>query len=91
MTPRRILILFSHAALERSRVNRVLVEGVRDLSGVRVQDLCEAHPDFHIDVSRDQNLLVEHDFYIFHHPFFWHSTPAILKEWQNLVLEHGWA
>jgi glutathione-regulated potassium-efflux system ancillary protein KefG len=22
---------------------------------------------------------------------FWYSTPAILKEWQDLVLEHGWA
>jgi glutathione-regulated potassium-efflux system ancillary protein KefG len=36
-------------------------------------------------------LLMEHDVIIFHHPFFWYSTPAILKEWQDLVLEHGWA
>jgi glutathione-regulated potassium-efflux system ancillary protein KefG len=28
---------------------------------------------------------------VFHHPFFWYSTPAILKEWQDLVLTHGWA
>jgi glutathione-regulated potassium-efflux system ancillary protein KefG len=25
------------------------------------------------------------------HPLYWYSTPAILKEWQDLVLEHGWA
>lgn len=25
------------------------------------------------------------------HPFYWYSTPALLKEWQDLVLEHGWA
>ena len=36
-------------------------------------------------------MLEEHDFIILHHPFFWYSTPAILKEWQDLVLEHGWA
>ena len=24
-------------------------------------------------------------------PLFWYSTPAIFKEWQDLVLEHGWA
>jgi glutathione-regulated potassium-efflux system ancillary protein KefG len=28
---------------------------------------------------------------IFQHPFYWYSTPSILKEWQDLVLEHGWA
>jgi glutathione-regulated potassium-efflux system ancillary protein KefG len=28
---------------------------------------------------------------VFQHPFYWYSTPAILKEWQDLVLQHGWA
>jgi glutathione-regulated potassium-efflux system ancillary protein KefG len=28
---------------------------------------------------------------VFQHPFYWYSTPAILKEWQDLVLEYGWA
>ena len=28
---------------------------------------------------------------VFQHPLFWYSTPALLKEWQDLVLEHGWA
>lgn len=91
MPKRRILILFAHPALEKSRVNRVLVEAVRNLSGVYFHDLYEAYPDFHIDVKHEQSLLVEHDLYILHHPLFWYSTPAILKEWQDLVLEHGWA
>jgi putative NADPH-quinone reductase len=25
------------------------------------------------------------------HPLYWYSTPAILKEWQDLVLEYGFA
>jgi len=91
MPERKILILFAHPALEKSRVNRVLVERVRDLPGVSFHDLYEAYPDFYIDVKHEQRLLTEHDLYIFHHPFFWYSTPAILKEWQDLVLEHGWA
>ena len=33
----QILILFAHPALQKSRVNRVLVAGVRDLPGVRYQ------------------------------------------------------
>ena len=49
------------------------------------------YPEFDIDVKREQELLEGHRVIIFHHPFFWYSTPAILKEWQDLVLEHGWA
>jgi len=89
--PRKILVLFAHPALEKSRVNRVLAGAIRDLPGVTFHDLYEAYPDFGIDVKREQELLLAHDILVFHHPFFWYSTPAILKEWQDLVLEHGWA
>ena len=61
------------------------------MEGVTVNDLYEAYPEFDIDVSREQALVDAHDIIIFHHPLFWYSTPAILKEWQDLVLEHGWA
>lgn len=91
MPARRILVLFAHPVLERSRVNRRLMEAVRGLEGVRVHDLYEAYPTLAIDVRREQQLLLEHDVVVFQHPFYWYSTPAILKEWQDLVLEHGWA
>jgi glutathione-regulated potassium-efflux system ancillary protein KefG len=88
---RRVLVLFAHPVLERSRVNRRLVEAIRGLSDVLVHDLYEAYPTFAIDIAREQELLREHDVIVFQHPFYWYSTPAILKEWQDLVLEHGWA
>jgi glutathione-regulated potassium-efflux system ancillary protein KefG len=88
---RRILILFAHPVLERSRVNRRLLAAVRDLAGVTVHDLYEAYPTLYIDAKREQRLLVDHEVIVFQHPFYWYSTPAILKEWQDLVLEHGWA
>ena len=28
---------------------------------------------------------------IFQHPLFWYSTPALIKEWIDLVLQHGFA
>ncbi|MGW8266063.1 MAG: glutathione-regulated potassium-efflux system oxidoreductase KefF [Longimicrobiales bacterium] len=89
--PSPILILFAHPAFQKSRVNRVLVDEVMDLPGVTFHDLYEAYPVFDIDVAREQELLLAHEVVVFHHPFFWYSTPAILKEWQDLVLEHGWA
>jgi glutathione-regulated potassium-efflux system ancillary protein KefG len=87
----RILVLFAHPAFHKSRVNKVLVEHIRNLPGVTFHDLYEAYPEFDITVKAEQDLLVAHDVIVFHHPFFWYSTPAILKEWQDLVLEHGWA
>jgi glutathione-regulated potassium-efflux system ancillary protein KefG len=90
-TARRILVLFAHPAIHKSRINRVLADAIRDLPGVTFHDLYDAYPDFHIDVHREQELLLDHDVVVFHHPFFWYSTPAILKEWQDLVLQHGWA
>jgi glutathione-regulated potassium-efflux system ancillary protein KefG len=87
----KILILFAHPALQKSRVNRKLIRYVSDIEGVTFHDLYEAYPDFHIDVAHEQALLVKNEIIVFHHPIFWFSTPAILKEWMDLVLEHGWA
>jgi glutathione-regulated potassium-efflux system ancillary protein KefG len=88
---RRILVLFAHPVLERSRVNRRLVDAIRSIEGVWVHDLYEEYPTFAIDVKREQKLLLDNDVIVFQHPFYWYSCPAIMKEWQDLVLEHGWA
>jgi glutathione-regulated potassium-efflux system ancillary protein KefG len=88
---KKILILFAHPALQKSRINARLGEAVKGMEGVYFHDLYQEYPDLNIDVDREQDLLMKHDIVIFHHPFFWYSTPAILKEWQDLVLEHGWA
>ena len=87
----QILILFAHPALEKSRVNRNLIEAVQGLEAVTVRDLYEEYPDFHINVKLEQDLLLAHDIIVFQHPFYWYSSPAILKEWQDLVLEYGFA
>lgn len=88
---KQILILFAHPAYQRSRANKRLVDRVRDLEGVTFHDLYEAYPDFNIDVASEQRQLLDHDLLVFHHPFYWYSCPALLKEWQDLVLEHGFA
>jgi glutathione-regulated potassium-efflux system ancillary protein KefG len=91
MASRRVLILFAHPAIHKSRVNGRLAAGVRNLEGVTFRDLYEEYPDFNIDVRREQALLLEHDPIVLHHPMFWYSSPAIIKEWLDLVLEYGFA
>ena len=87
----KVLVLFAHPALQRSRVNRRLVEAVTSLEGVTLHDLYERYPDFDIDVAGEQQLLLDHEVVVLQHPFFWYSVPALLKEWIDLVLQHGWA
>jgi glutathione-regulated potassium-efflux system ancillary protein KefG len=86
-----ILILFAHPALEKSRVNRRLLRSLPELPGLAVNDLYEHYPDYDVDVRREQELLRAHDTIVLQHPFYWYSVPPLLKQWQDLVLEHGWA
>jgi glutathione-regulated potassium-efflux system ancillary protein KefG len=88
---RRILVLFAHPSYRTSRLNKAMIAAARAVDGVTVHDLYETYPDFAIDVEREQGLLVDHDAVVLQHPFFWYSAPSIVKEWQDLVLEHGWA
>jgi glutathione-regulated potassium-efflux system ancillary protein KefG len=90
-TGARVLVLFAHPAFQRSRVHRRLAHVARETPGVTLHDLYEAYPDHDIDVAHEQSLLAVHDAVVFEHPFYWYSTPSLLKEWQDLVLEFGWA
>lgn len=88
---KKILIMFAHPAKRRSKINAALRTAVEGLEGVTVNDLYANYPDFFIDVKREQKLCEEHDVIIFQFPLYWYSSPSILKEWQDLVLEYGWA
>ncbi|MGI9372515.1 MAG: NAD(P)H-dependent oxidoreductase [Hyphomicrobiales bacterium] len=87
----KILVITAHPAIERSIVNRALTRTISGVKGVTVHDLYETYPDFQVDVKAEQTLLLEHDIIVLQHPFFWYSAPALVKEWIDLVLEHGWA
>lgn len=87
----RVLVLFAHPALERSRVHRRMVAAVPAHPDLTFHDLYEAYPRLDVDVAREQALLVRHDFVVLQFPMYWYSTPPLLKQWEDLVLEHGWA
>ena len=86
-----MLVNFAHPLFEKSKANKALVNAIQSIEGVTFNDLYEKYPDFFIDVEHEQKLLLEHDVIIFQHPFYWYSSPSLLKEWQDLVLEHGFA
>lgn len=88
---KKILIIFAHPALSKSRIHRRLTDSVNNLPGITVNNLYENYPDFYIDIIKEQQLLIEHDIIVLQHPLYWYSSPAILKEWFDLVLQHGFA
>lgn len=90
-SPPSILIVYAHPASHLSHINRRMLDHVRDLPNVRVHDLYQAYPDFYIDVAREQALLADSDLIVLQHPVQWYSMPSLLKEWIDVVFEHGWA
>jgi glutathione-regulated potassium-efflux system ancillary protein KefG len=87
----KILILFAHPAFHKSKTNLALIHAMENIEGITVRNLYEEYPDFFIDVKKEQDLLLEHDIIVWHHPFYWYSAPSIIKEWFDLVLEHNFA
>jgi len=86
-----VLLVLAHPALERSRANRALAKAAKGLSCVTFRDLYETYPDFAIDIEAEQASLVAHDVIALQFPMYWYSTPALMKEWLDLVWLHGFA
>jgi glutathione-regulated potassium-efflux system ancillary protein KefG len=87
----KILILHAHPRSSASVVQRAMLSAIAGLDGVTMVDLYAAYPSLDIDVAAEQQRLLAHDMIVLQHPFYWYSSPAIIKEWQDLVLENGWA
>lgn len=88
---KRILVLTAHPNPSQSHVNKRMTAMAGKLANVTVIDLYALYPRFKIDVVAEQERLKTHDVIVFQFPIYWYSTPALLKEWQDLVLEHGFA
>ena len=81
------LIIFAHTFWKNSKVNRALLEELKDNKNVNVHNLSVIYPDGKINsVKSEVTLLKEADNIIFQFPLFWYSMPSILKEWQDIVL-----
>lgn len=88
-THNRVLILFVHPSPHRSQANIKLFHAAQHTPQVTAVDLYQEYPTYFINIEREQQRLREHDVVVFLFPLYWYSTPSILKQWQDLVLEHG--
>ena len=91
MTAPRILVNLFHPNLSSSRGNKRVAEKISELTNLTLRDIYSECPDSKFDIKKEQELLLDHDLIVFQHPFYWYSSPAFFKEWQDQVLEMGFA
>lgn len=88
----KTLHLVFHPDLNSSRVNSIWKQRIEESGAVtKTRDLYADYPDFQIDVEREQADLLAHDRIVLQFPFFWYSTPPLLKKWLDDVLTYGFA
>lgn len=87
----KILLLYAHPESQDSVANRILLQSARHQPDVTVHDLYAHYPDFFLDVTYEQQLLLEHQIIVFQHPLYTYHCPALLKEWLDRVLSRGFA
>lgn len=87
----KILVNVFHPQLESSTVNSIWVDELRKTEKATVNLVYSNYSDWKIDVCREQALLLEHDRIVFQHPFYWYSSPPLMKKWLDEVLTFNWA
>lgn len=87
----KILVIASHPNFEESKINKRWVEELKKHKNITVHILEKFYPTGKIDIKKEQELLLSHDRIVFQFPFHWYNITPMLREWQNLVLEYGWA
>lgn len=87
----RVLVYYAHPGQQYSHANAAMAQKARTLDGITFVDLYAEYPRFDINIDREQDRLNAHDVIVFQYPLFWYSSPSLIKEWLDLVLEHGFA
>ena len=87
----QLLVYYAHPGHKYSNANRQMAAAAQSVAGINFVDLYAEYPRFDINIDREQQRLLEHDVMLFQFPMFWYSTPSLVKEWIDLVLEHGFA
>ncbi len=87
----KTVVLLFHPHLDQSKVNKALADAAEKKDNVTVRNMYDLYPDFKIDIDAEQKVLEGVDRVVFQFPTYWYSTPALMKQWEDDVLTHGFA
>lgn len=88
---KNIYHIFTHPDVEKSRVNKEVLKAFIDKENIESRLLYKSYPDWKIDINKEKESLLKADIIVVQTPFYWYSTPGLFKEWQDKVLEYGFA
>lgn len=88
----KTLVMITHPHGKSSLINRRWVEELaKHPDKYLLHDLYSLYPDEKLDVEKEQQLIEAHDTIVFQFPFYWFSSPPLLKKWFDEILTDGWA
>ncbi len=87
----KTLVIIAHPNIENSRINKAWLTELSKHEDITIHELYKQYPDFKIDVALEHELLASHERIILQFPFYWYSSPALIKQWEDDVLSYGWA
>lgn len=89
---KKVLVISGHPNLAQSTTNSMIINELeKQLGNVEIRRLDALYPDYQIDVAAEQQALAAADVIVWQFPFYWYSTPALLKKWIDDVHTHGFA
>lgn len=86
-----VIVYYAHPGHRSSRVNKPMAEAAAAVEGIEFVDLYRLYPRHDVSIADEQARILPADVILFQFPLFWYSTPSIIKDWIDLVLEHGFA
>ncbi|WED23814.1 NAD(P)H-dependent oxidoreductase [Vibrio sp. JC009] len=89
---KKATVILAHPRFEQSYANKEIIRQLDiQMPNAEIRDIAKLYPDFQIDVKAEQKALLDSDVIVFQFPWWWYSSPAILKHYMDEVLEFGWA
>lgn len=87
----KTLVIISHPEISESGSQQFLLSSIPNSESIKVHHLEGIYPDGKINAAAEQELLKQFDRILFQFPFYWYSSPPMLKQWQDEVLTYGFA
>jgi len=87
----KILVIVTHPKMKTSKVNKHLITEVNKVEQIDLLDLYAEYPNCDIDVKKEQERVLQYDRIVLQFPFYWYSSPPLLKAWFDRILTPGYA
>ncbi len=88
---KNILLVSGHPDLKQSVANAGLLKKLAQVDNLTIRALDSLYPDYQIDVTAEQQALIDADLVILQFPLFWSTYPAVMKKWLDDICTFNFA